>query len=284
MPILSATILTSGSCEISCCNGLASSTVFCRLVPMGALTLTLNSPESYVGWNSVPTKGSNSKFNSSEIMPTATTFFGLSNAQTIKLSYISRTDWKPASNLSRALCTKCVRSLLLCSSVSALIQYAETIGVSEKATIVENATAKATVRPNCLKNWPMVSPILPIGTNTAIKLRDVAKIASVSSSVASLAATNGVCPISIWRKIFSITTIASSIKMPTARLKAISDILFSVKPITFIIKKVAIIDVGIHRPPIIVARKLRRNRYVIKSARKPPKRIAFQTSAILSRI
>ena len=92
LPILSATILTSGSCEISCCSGLASSTVFCRLVPMGALTLTLNSPESYVGWNSVPTKGSSSKFSSSEIMPTATTFFGLSKAQTIKLSYISRTD------------------------------------------------------------------------------------------------------------------------------------------------------------------------------------------------
>ena len=119
--------------------------------------------------------------------------------------------------------------------------------------------AKATGKPNCLKYWPIISPMLPTGTNTAINDSDVASIAREISCVASLAATNGVLPISIWRKMFSITTIASSIRMPTARLSAISDILFKVKFIAFIIKKVAIIDVGMHKPPIMVARKLPRN-------------------------
>ena len=69
--------------------------------------------------------------------------------------------------------------------------------MSVKATKVEKAIAKATVKPNCLKNWPTISPILPMGTNTANITNEVAKIASVSSSVASLAATKGVLPISI---------------------------------------------------------------------------------------
>ena len=52
---------------------------------------------------------------------------------------------------------------------------------------------------------------------------------------------------------------ASSISIPIAKDKAIKDILFSVKSITFIMKKVEITAVGIHKPPTIVARKLRRN-------------------------
>ena len=125
--------------------------------------------------------------------------------------------------------------------------------------MVEKARAKATVKPNCLKNWPTTSPMEPIGTKTAIKDSEVAKIASDSSSVASWAALIGDLPISICLKIFSIKTIASSIRIPTAKLRAIKDILFKVKPIDFIKKKVAIIEVGMDKPPMMVALKSRKN-------------------------
>ena len=50
------------------------------------------------------------------------------------------------------------------------------------------------------------------------------------------------------RKIFSITTIASSITMPTESVKANSEIMFSVKSMYFITANVAMIDVGIAKP------------------------------------
>ena len=46
LPILRAAMRTSGKEEIFSCSGVANATVFSILVPIGALKLTLNSPES----------------------------------------------------------------------------------------------------------------------------------------------------------------------------------------------------------------------------------------------
>ena len=125
---------------------------------------------------------------------------------------------------------------------------------------MEKASAKATVSPNCLKYCPTVSPMLPMGTNTAKRDKEVAKIASTSSFVASSEASAGVFPISMWRKIFSTKTMASSIRKPTASDKPMRDMLFRVKPILFIKKKAATTEVGMASPPISVARISLRNR------------------------
>ena len=76
---------------------------------------------------------------------------------------------------------------------------------------------KTTVNPNCLKNCPMIPCKNAIGPNTEITTKVVAKTASATSFVPSIDARIGDLPISKWRKIFSLTTMASSINSPTAK-------------------------------------------------------------------
>ena len=130
----------------------------------------------------------------------------------------------------------------------------------------------------------MISPIVPTGTNTASSDNVAANTANAISFVPLPAASIGVAPSSIWRTMFSTTTMASSIRMPTAKLSASSDILFSVNPCTFIRKNVATIEVGIEMPATTVARQSRMNRNVINTANKLPKIREVLTSSTLSRI
>ena len=126
--------------------------------------------------------------------------------------------------------------------------------------------------------------MLPIGTNTARRDMDVARMASISSFVASAEAIFGRLPSSMWRKIFSTRTMASSIKKPTASERPMRDMLFIVKSSVRIRKKVEMTDTGMARPPMIVARRSPKKRYVMRSARNPPKMIVFHTSPTFSRM
>ena len=70
--------------------------------------------------------------------------------------------------------------------------------------------------------------------------------------------------------MFSSTTMASSITMPTISVSASIVIWFSVKPIAAIKPKVATSDVGIARPAMRVERKLHKNTNTTIAARMLP--------------
>ena len=98
------------------------------------------------------------------------------------------------------------------------------------------------------------------GTKMTTRLSVVAMTGSPISAVAAFAASNG--PIffsSMKRKMFSSTTIASSMTMPTISTSASIVTLLSVKSSAPIMPKVAMTEVGIATPAMIVARQLRMN-------------------------
>ena len=73
------------------------------------------------------------------------------------------------------------------------------------------------------------------------------------------------------RKMFSSTTIASSMTIPTASVIASSVMLFSVKPITFISVNDEMIEAGIARAEMRTARILRMNTITMTAANRLPK-------------
>jgi len=153
-----------------------------------------------------------------------------------------------------------------------------------KATSSETRTLNTTVIPNCLKNWPTIPVIIPTGRNTATTVRVVAVTARPISAVASSAAAKGVFPIRMCRTMFSMTTMASSIKRPTDRDKAIRDMKLRVKFIAFMAKKVAIMEVGMASALISVLRQSRKKMKTIRTARRLPSKMVFRTSLTASRI
>ena len=88
------------------------------------------------------------------------------------------------------------------------------MGVSSRATSSDASTATEAVMPNCLKNLPGMPPMKAVGRNTATSVNVVAMTARPISSAASMAAWKGVLPISRWRSMFSISTMASSTSTP----------------------------------------------------------------------
>ncbi len=67
-----------------------------------------------------------------------------------------------------------------------------------------------------------------------------------------------------------MTTMASSMTMPTASVNARSERLLSVKPMYWMMANVAIIEVGIDRAAMIVARRLARKKNTMIAAKPPP--------------
>ena len=74
----------------------------------------------------------------------------------------------------------------------------------------------------------------------------------------------------MYRKMFSSTTIASSMTMPVASDSASIVMLFSVKPSAFITVKVPMIEVGIASAAMNVTRRLRMKRKTTSAASRPP--------------
>ena len=110
------------------------------------------------------------------------------------------------------------------------------------------------------------------GTKITTRLNVVAMTASPISAVAARAASKGcIFFSSIKRKMFSSTTMASSITMPTINTSASIVTLLRVKPSAFIMPKVAMTEVGIATAAIIVARQLRMNSNTTREARMLPR-------------
>ncbi len=100
----------------------------------------------------------------------------------------------------------------------------------------------------------------------------VASTGSAISAVASRAASNGDSLFSsMKRKMFSSTTIASSMTMPTISTSASMVTLFSVKSSAAIMPKVAITDVGMATAAMTVARQLRMKANTTRQARMLPR-------------
>ncbi|MNV22496.1 hypothetical protein D3C71_1134720 [compost metagenome] len=128
----------------------------------------------------------------------------------------------------------------------------------------------AAVQPNSRKNLPAMPGMKATGTNTAARVSEVAITALPISPAASRAASSGGLPMRRWRTMFSISTIASSTRMPTTTDNASRVIMFSVKPKKYITAKVGMIDNGSASAATQVARQSRRNSHTTSNASSAP--------------
>ena len=107
-----------------------------------------------------------------------------------------------------------------------------------------------------------------VGRKTAISVNEVAMTASPISSAASRAASSGRLPIARWRMMFSISTMASSTRMPTTSDSDSSVTTLTEKPIQCITAKVGIADSGSATAETRVARHSRRKAQTTSTASK----------------
>ena len=97
------------------------------------------------------------------------------------------------------------------------------IGVIVSATTPEMITAPASVKANSRKSAPVSPPVKASGASTAASVSVIATTGPVISFMPTIAASIGDRPSSMWRWMFSTTTIASSTTRPIASTMASSD-------------------------------------------------------------
>ncbi|MNK53155.1 hypothetical protein D3C87_721070 [compost metagenome] len=134
------------------------------------------------------------------------------------------------------------------------------MGVKVSETRHETRMATATVMANSLKSRPTIPPMKSTGMKTAASEMVIAMIVKTISREPSRAASRRLLPCSMWRTMFSSMTIASSTTRPVARVSAISERLFKLKPMNDITPKVARIDTGSAKAGIKVADRFLRKR------------------------
>ena len=100
------------------------------------------------------------------------------------------------------------------------------------------------VTANSRNRRPTSPPISRIGRNTAISERLIDRTVKPTSRAPRIAASNGRMPSSMWRCVFSSTTIASSTTKPVAIVSAISEKMLSEYPSRYIAPNVPISDTG----------------------------------------
>ena len=120
--------------------------------------------------------------------------------------------------------------------------------------------AKQIDSPNSLKNCPTMPFKNPMGPKTAITVRVVAITARRTSAVPSMAAWIADFPMVRWRKMFSLTTMASSTRRPTERLNAKSDMTLIENPAQLMRINAPISEFGSASPVISVERPLPRKK------------------------
>ncbi len=230
-------------------------------VPVGSSIETSRAPWSVSGKNSIRIKGLSAKAPTRVSAATSRVTPRCARAQARSLRYRASTRPKKPSTAreNREWCSVCPASM-----------RADRDGVSVKATNSDTATAKATVMPNWKKKRPTRPFMVATGTNTATIDAVVARTASPISEVASMAACMGFLPICRCRLIDSITTMASSIRMPIDSESASMVMLLNVKFMSFMNPNDATTDVGRARALMKVARQSRRNRKMMRIASRAP--------------
>ncbi len=157
-------------------------------------------------------------------------------------------------------------------------------GVSNRATTRENSTATQTVRPNSRKNCPAMPFMKLTGMNTTTMAIVVATTARPMASAPCSAAWNGRMPWATRFSMFSISTMASSTRMPTTRVRASSVTTFSENPNRFMKKKVGISDTGMAKAVIIVERQSRRKTNTTMAASSMPSSSTCWVARKLARV
>ena len=159
------------------------------------------------------------------------------------------------------------------------------IGVREKLTIIETRTATVAVRPNSNSILPATLEMNDTGRKTITSDRVMASTARPISLVPMIAACIGDAPrSSIQWKMFSRTTIASSMTTPTISTRASIVTLLSVKSITRIMANVATSDVGMAIAAINVDRHDRMKSSTTPLARMLPTIRCFWISSSAARM
>ena len=97
------------------------------------------------------------------------------------------------------------------------------VGVIVSATTPEMITAPASAKANSRKSAPVSPPVKPSGESTAASVSVMAITGPVISFMPRIEASSGVRPSSMWRWMFSTTTMASSTTSPIASTMARSD-------------------------------------------------------------
>ena len=111
-----------------------------------------------------------------------------------------------------------------------LSRRAAIIGIRVSESTADTAIEIVMVTANSLNSRPMMPPMNSSGMNTATRLTEIETTVKLISLAPMIAALRGSSPSSVWRTMFSSTTIASSTTKPVARVSASSDRLLSVKP------------------------------------------------------
>jgi len=142
--------------------------------------------------------------------------------------------------------------------------------VISRATTSEASIASTATQPNCLKNLPGTPAMKAVGRNTETSVKVVAMTAKPISSAACMAASKGRLPMCRWRVMFSISTMASSTRMPTTSASDSNVTILRVKPNKTMPRKVGIADSGSATAATSVARQSRRNHHTTNIASSAP--------------
>ena len=132
------------------------------------------------------------------------------------------------------------------------------MGTTVRATTMDMAMAAARITANSRNRRPTTPLIIRMGMKTAMSEMLIDRTVKPISSAPLRAACIGFMPFSMWRVMFSITTIASSTTNPVAMVSAISERLSRVYPSRYIAPNVAMMDTGTDTLGINVDQALRR--------------------------
>ena len=141
------------------------------------------------------------------------------------------------------------------------------MGESVSATRPETTTAPARASANSVNSRPVRPGAKASGAYTATSVMVIATMAKPTSREPLSAAWNGVMPSSIWRKMFSSITMASSTTRPIASTKANSVSVLMLNPASAISAKAPMSDTGIVNRGMIEARKVRKNTRMTSATR-----------------
>src|SRR5579862_3195123 len=132
------------------------------------------------------------------------------------------------------------------------------MGVTVSETTMEMAMAMERITANSRNRRPTTPLIMRMGMKTAMSEMLIDRTVKPISSAPLRAACMGFMPLSRWRVMFSMTTIASSTTNPVAMVSAISDRLSRVYPSRYIAPNVATMETGTETLGMNVDQPLRR--------------------------
>ena len=146
-------------------------------------------------------------------------------------------------------------------------QYIDSTGAKVRAISNEVMTATEIVKAKGLKNCPTLPVVKATGKKTATMVKLEAETVKPISSLPLIAACLGESPASIWRAIFSTSTIASSTTIPITKAKASKVIVSKLKSAIAMTIQVANKDNGMLNAVIKVALKFLRKGKITKIAK-----------------